>query len=1703
MATGYWVSAAQVRLGTHHGALIGVRVTRGGEPVLEARRIDLEYDARDLLPGSSHRFGLRAVTIDAPHFTLIHRANGTYNVSISRAAGGPSAATPNPVPVNLTVRVRNASATLIDQFRYYEASRRQSADHIDIDAQIDSVSRTSYRITGFLEDGGPQPFRMAGTVDNARGYALHHVSVRAIPISTISNYFINSPAAHVLAGTVRRMDLRIWAFGIQPNQPVSYHMAGAGDLAGGNMLVRGLDAPISALSGRITIFDSGFASSRLTARVGHLPIVCAGGIFDFRNPQFRIGVRGAGRLQQLHEIMRIANGLPIGGALRINALIEGSIDDPVLMVGFHGARWNYGAVPLADPNGTVALLHGQLVVLPFHVSYGALKVHVQGNLQLGRQVHSVLALHAVGPSSSIPYLGALVPEQTILAETLLHGDDLKVDSSGYLVSLTHPRDVHALFTLNRYGVGEFGPMELRTPQGGSLVAGFAMDRRSGASAFWASARNLSLRQPSPIDLPGVAIPELPPIEAHIETADVAGEGSARNVVVGGNVRMAPAIVAGVPFSSVSAHFAGPLAESDLSSVRAAGPWGTFDGSGAFGSNVIAARGNYRGTLQGLHMFFGTLPAQGSISGPMAIAIAQGTIFVQAQHAQLGDANIHGIPVSSMSGTMSFARNVLRVYSAQAHAAGGTVDLAGTYATAPGAQATHLALVTGSLQAGALHGLGVPLTRGSLRAAGSIAPGAAIPQLDAGVAVDGGALLGYGPLQSSADVRITGSALQIRDALASLGATSAVVRGGIGNLTGRAPAYDILADVPVGSIERAAQLAGVQTYSATGSFSGTLHVTGSGTLPRIAGRIGIPVGSINGLGFRDASAVIDAGSGTATAREASVTVGSTIVGFSASTGKNRLSLAMDSRHADLSDFNDYFDTGDTLAGTGSFDVAFTHFNRLTLTSGDVDVRGLRYKRFPIGNTDASWAGLRNVVQGRLQVGGDHGMLAASGTIDVAPAADLGSILTGSRYDVGGSLRNFDLSTWLPALGFAQLPITGRIDGDGRVRGGYPHLVLALNGSVRDGTLGPLPIQTAELSARSSGDRIDVTHLVFALPSLQANGSGSFGLRPTSRIDVRLHAVTSDLPSLIARVSKKHLDVRGRFESTMSIGGTMRAPTFSAGVEGTDVNAFGIAIPSFVGQVRLHRRDLVLRNAEFAFAHGTATLAGALPLQLSPFAFGPADAPIALDLTADGVDLSTFEAFLGNGTKLGGSLSGHIGIGGTVSNPQILGELTAQGGSYVSALETTPITRTVAQLSFSGERATLDRLQARLGSGTLSATGSLSFGGLNGGPLGYALSLQTRGAQLSSPVFGSASFDSNLHVSRADGELARVTGGVSIGTAAIPLSAFLQFGGAKAAGPATGPPLNLGFDVAVSAGKNVRVRGGGAGLFGLDIGGQGAVHLAGTLLHPSLQGRFESSGGTLTYIDHAFKIQQGEVTFDPATGVLPDIYAIATTHVFNPDPDAARNPTGYADITATVTGTVPNVKVAFQSDPPGYSDQQIIALLLPLGGLVGPIQFTQSGGVVLPSAPVGSVAQGGVLPNVFEQRANGTVTVGQEAFNILNTQFASGILSPIETALGNSLGLSDVNLTVAYGGGVGLNVRRLLGSNVYALYGTTFTVPQRQTFGVAYQPNAFTSAQFTMFVQQFETPFLSSPAATLSTNARASAGQALQGQNGFTFLFVRLF
>ncbi|PZR59605.1 MAG: hypothetical protein DLM50_00400 [Candidatus Meridianibacter frigidus] len=1700
LATGYHVSFGEMRLQIDHGAFINARVSRHGEPLLAADRIDIYYHLRDLLPASAHRFGFLGMTINRPVLTIIHHKDGSYNIAPGRGGVAGGAGGANPTPLSFYARIRDGSASLIDDNQYYKEARTLGIRAINADLSVKSDARTHYTLSALIDDTRPEPLSATGTIDYLRGYAIHHVRAKTIPIKAIGNYVINSPAARILTGTARDFDARIYALGISPALPVNYHVSARAHLGDGQFFINGLARPLDNVRGTLQVFDGGLAAQSLDATIAGVPLKVAGAIYNFSDPQFELGVTGTGPLPALKHILAFGSRYPLKGALSAATLIEGPIATPAVLVRFTSARVQYAAFPLTDATGVIALYRNNALIVPLRARYAGVALSLRGLLTLGKHVHSELALHYDANSENLPLLASLLPGRGLTGDAALGGTDAALAASGYIADARDLRVLAGLFNFSSSGSGTIGPFSMHA-RTGSMSGSYLLDRPGNSSAFWIAANDIGLARARRLSLPGVTLPQLPAIDGTLDSVYAAGGGSGAQMVLAGRARAHGLHVNGVPVDALGASFAGPVADLALPELRVSGPWGSYSGNAAYDSGGFATRGVADASLGALSALAGNLPMSGRIEGPVAFAVRGGQMIVQSEGAQFNSVSVRGIPVQSAGGTLAIANGNVRIYAAHATLAGADAVAAGSLAAG-----SEVAVATSNAGPQAARAFGLPLQTGAVAMVGTFGMRQSQQTFHGGVAISDGRASGF-PISGNSDVDLNGDSVALSNATVIVGNTFGAVDGTVSALHSGNPAYRLTASVPAADVSTAAHTLHLPTYRTVGSFSADLSIAGRGAKPFVSGPFTIAAGAINGLNFENARASITADSRGVTAQNGHVLVGTTAAAFSASVHGPNSSIALRAPRADLSDFNDYFDTGDTLAGRGSIAGSVSRSPAWIATAGDVNVADFRYRRLPIGNTNAHWSSRNGVAQGRMQVGGAHGELGVIGNVGLAPSVSIARIVTNSSYHVRAHLRELDLSTWLPAFGFQTIPATGRVNADASVNGRYPALAISSNATMASGTLGRIPVDRLRVSASSSGSRVRLTSMAVQIPALAASGSGAFGLRPNDPIDLDVYAQSDNLPQLASNFTRTPLDVHGSLETSLKVGGTWHAPTIGATIDLTKASVHGLQVPQLIAALAFAHSDIVVKNAELTLAKGRVAVAGALPLELSPAGIGPPGAPFSFDFFSQGVDLSDFDVLLPKGTKLGGLLDGHVGINGTVRSPKIRGALALARGSYVGPLETVPISQTVAQLVFNGNSATIRSLHALLGRGTLDVKGEVAFSrGAHGNEVSYTADATTRGASLNFPAYGSGTLDSALHLRKDARRLGLLSGNATISNAVIPFAALVPQGGGGDSGIGAGPsrlPFNLAFDLGVTAAKNVAVRANALG-FGVDIGGQGHVKLAGTLADPTLAGRFNSSGGTLTFVGTVFKIRKGSVAFDPANGVVPDLYAVATAHVQNPDPDPARNPTGATDVTITLTGPASNPNLAFDSNPGGYSRDQIIGLLTPLGAISG-IAFDEQGNPVQPDqlrgAPAAVSAQ--PLPPGAVRRSNGSFSVGQEAFNILNAQFTRSLFAPIENILGGGLGLSDFNLTLDYSGAVGVSFRRPLRDKLYALYATTFGYPSRSTYGLEFQPNEFTAATLTFFQQNTPASVFGNQSTLISTNQSLTVGQPLTGTTGFSATVRRLF
>jgi len=1692
IVTGGRAAFDAVSLGRSEATLSGVRFAFDGVTVFAAQRVRVGYRLRDFLPGGARRYGLERVSLEAPDVVLLRRANGSFawpggGAGASAADRGPGAPAQSAPALRFAATVHDGRITLIDPGRILPASRRFSLASLEGSALFDSAAVTHYRARAAYDGNAAYTLTVAGRIDVQRRFAQHRLHAAALPLAALVNYFINTPSAAFAQAAVRGLDLRAYAFGAPGVAP--YHVAGSAMLEQGAMRVPGLVAEATGMRGRIDLFDDGIAAPALVARLGPVQVRLGGGLYQWSAPQFRLGLTSRSELGRVRSLFRFTRDLPLHGAVRLATFLEGPVGMPLVATRALAARLRYGAFPISNGNGR-AIYYAQAVdVVGARGRYGGFDVTVNGSIDLGDLALTQLVLGASGTTSLVPYLAQAMPAGAADAQALLRGIGQRFEIRGALAGRGGATRTAGLFHIDPAGDGTFGPFDFRRDDGASLAGSFYLQRDASRSGFWLDARDYPLAEYTTApQLPGLAL-VAPAFHGRL-TGALAGEGPPSRFSVAGHAAGRDVRIGSVALASVSGDLAGAPGALRFAHVVGRGPWGRFDGRGAYGGQRLALEGRYRGDFARLRTFTGDLGADGPLAGPVALLVAPQRTLVQTRGAVTAGSLVHGLPLDGLAGTLDVRPGSLRLYGVTAALAGGTAVAAGDLGASK-RLAFSLAGVDGS---GGFKVAG--LAPGIVTAIGTLGLRARSTEFDGGVTVRSARFDGV-PLTGNGDVVFGKDRLEIVAADAIAGPAVGSFSGRIRNPGTPAVSYDVGFRVPATRLAPLARAVAPRIPYLFGTLATSAHLRGSGPRWTLAGRLDVPEGSVNGLGFEALSTDVGVDPGGLSVRAGSVTVGATLARFAAGMRGPDASLRLDAPRADLADFDDYFDAGDTLAGHGRIEARFSGHRALVAASADVAIAGLRYRRFDLGDATARVVSNGSQVRGRLGFGGPSGALTTSGTLILA-RAPLPQLLGRSRFEGTARLAGLDLGVWLPALGY-QVPLAGRVDADATIRGRLGNPEVRTTASLGRGSIGPLPVDRLVISASSTLRRTTIAHAELQVPALDAQLSGSFGFGARDPLALAVHAKSSNIGMLAGRLTLGDFGATGTGEADVKIDGTRALPRVAGGFDVERAVVHGVTVPQALGQFSLRGRDVVLSGVEVNFATGTLALAGSVPLEISPFGFGSPQAAMALEAAATNIDLRNFAPLLPPGSVIAGRIDGRVGIGGTAGAPRLSGGLSLAAGSLRTPAETIPLDHLEARVGFSGHRIALQHLRLQAGGGTLTASGFAEVPDLVHPREDATYDFEARGqhVMLNFPAYGGGRMDGTLGLAQTAGSPPLVRGNLTLSDATIPFATLLGASGGIG-GESTGAARpNAVLDLALIADRNVRVRSAN-----VDIGARGSVHVGGTLSAPVLAGAFTSTGGTLSYFNTVFRLVDGTVTFEPGLGVIPTLDARAITHVINPDPNTVRNAAGTADITLALTGPVNALSITLESSP-AYGREQILGLLLnaPAFGATNLFGETAQNPTYFGSANTASLS-----PSVVTGRnASGELSVAQEAFGVANAEFTRTLLAPFETTFAGALGLSNFNLNVDYTGNVGLSARKVLGKDVNAIYDTSFGYPYRQTFGFEVKPNEFEAAQVTVF-QTLGAYNLDSltPNGYLSTlNSKVRAAQPTSGSVGFSLSIQRLF
>jgi autotransporter translocation and assembly factor TamB len=1645
---GYEISLRASELGWQHARLDGLEIRHASEPVLAADHLDVDYSVH-----APWNVQITHVAFEHPDWSIIRHPDGSFNLPFINGSTAPEFPT-----VNFTVHVQGGRIRLLDQAPLDADLSEQDASDIDVDVHRVAQGRSVYHASGIWIAPRTRnavatrwPWEADGTVDQTHAYVEHHLRARVVPVRGPLQFLVHVPAVRFADGLARAVDVSLFGIASFPSRRFEYHLGGSLDVAGGRLEIAQLAEPIVDLQGRVDFYDDGVTTTGLVGTLADASLRVRGGIYDFADLHFRLAVQGSGSLERVRRAFGGIARQPFTGPVEAQTVLRGRVSDLLVRTALRSERAGYAGIAADRFASTLDIARNALSLSGTSTQYAGVDLRGAAMFDLAAHENPTIGVVQVtGSLERIPVFESLASDARADGALAFAGSLATGMHYGGSLQFAAPTQSGRLaVSFDGSGRGDIGPIVIERADGGRLAGDLAFDRATSLGAGWLIAHDFPIHHRILLDgIPGIPLSLGPDWSGTFNLA-LAGGVVGSSSLLAGQVHAENVRLAGYQLGRVEGSLVGGVNDLRIADLQVDGPQGRFDGTGASSSGQLALSGRFSGDLRSLAAFTGSVPTHGRADAPIAVLVDPRRVVVQTSGARLHDGRVGGIGVEHASGTITVRGHAIDVIAADATVHGKRA----VASTAIGHPST-VAVSVIDLPAAAIRGTGIPLDAGMLSLFGVADLGA--PRFTGTIDLRNARAYGY-PIAGWADLALIGTSLRISDGVAGLGGNYGRLTGQISAVTSSAPQYQLDARVQNGDVATLVRDFRIPLRYAHGSYRASLHVFGAGADPRVVGSVTVPEGSVHGLTFNDASGNIALSPRALALDGGAATIGSTVVRIDASQRASTVAFSASSDAADLQDFNPFFDASDMLAGRGRFAFDYAHDGTNVRSSGRASLAGARFGGYPVSDVEATWSTSHDKITTNLSLAGQSGRLAAKGTITPGSGNPL-MALQRAHYDGHIETQALDLGAWLPATGLT-VPILGQLDASEDIAGTWPQLGLAGNVSLANGFIGRYPVKSAVAQTRLEGERITADRIAVDLGTVTVSGSGSLAMTPNLPLDLHLHASANDVAQTLSSLGlRPNVAVSGSLEADARISGTVRAPQLLAGFELDNLRLDELAVPRAVGSFESTLQRVILESLELDFPHGSAVLAGTLPLALRAPYLAPSTSPLSLTLTANGIDLAPFSRFLpGKGTSLSGTLDARVVAEGTIGKPRVLGSGTLKDGGYLSALETSPIRHVDARFGFTGTSIALEALHADVGSGTIDASGALELPLPDAPDSGYAIAVRARGAQVRFPTYGNGQIDGTMEIVSGT-RRPTLSGDVTVSHARIPFAALSRAASATNTDePGTGPLLDLGFALRARAGDDVRIV---SPI--LDVGANGTVNLSGTLREPRLAGSFSATrGGVFSNYQRSFRIQAATVNFDPAAGVVPTIDLRALARVTNPDPDPDRNAIGSATITLVASGPADGLVIKYSSDP-AYSQEQILGLLIdaPLFGAVNfgnrysdPAAFAAPGefNVLLP-------------PGVTPYQA-ATTTVGQEAFSLVSTQFSQRLLPPIERFFGGALGLTDLELTVGYGGQLGYVARQevIPKSNLSVTFGQIVTAPNRTQFGLDMHPDAVTDASFSYYSQ----------------------------------------
>jgi autotransporter translocation and assembly factor TamB len=484
---------------------------------------------------------------------------------------------------------------------------------------------------------------------------------------------------------------------------------------------------------------------------------------------------------------------------------------------------------------------------------------------------------------------------------------------------------------------------------------------------------------------------------------------------------------------------------------------------------------------------------------------------------------------------------------------------------------------------------------------------------------------------------------------------------------------------------------------------------------------------------------------------------------------------------------------------------------------------------------------------------------------------------------------------------DLPEALRVEGRARV---------TVKATVRDGRVAG--------SARLNGDGVvvagfrlgrgvaDVTsdgvtaRTEVAFPDARLTASGQGRLEGAALIATRVTVTDVEIEPLLRQYRPDLVGtLSGRFSAHATLDVPARDPRAARGVVELSPVRFDAGGERWEarGPIVIRRQPgrLTLERLEVTGRLGTATASGSL------------DDAGTLDGTLRGqAPLTLLSVFRPEIREAAGRLDLDVRVGGTTSKPNLIGRGTISGGLLAVRDAPLVIRDIEARLTLAPSRLRVEELQARLGTGTIKATGEAA---LDGRALGaYQVSITARGVSIVALEGLETSWNADATLTgRGSRAIVRGEAHLVRGTYTRDLSILPMLLAESTREQPMDWGRQLALQLALHLDENLVVRTPQA-----QLRAGGTLHLQGTLTRPVVLGTVETQDGRITFRRNRFTIENAFVRFDDPRRLNPHLDVRATTRIRT------------YDVTMWLTGRVEDLTIRLSSEPP-LPQEDLLALV----------------------------------------------------------------------------------------------------------------------------------------------------------------------------------